>query len=91
MDLLGKLALPPQVMARQLGDEQVFLDLASGAYFGLDPVGSTAWNLLAEGKTISDVCDLMIEEYDVTRAALEADIVTLVQSMIDRQLVSVIK
>ncbi|MBC7710383.1 MAG: PqqD family protein [Rhizobacter sp.] len=91
MDLLGKLALPPQVMARQLGDEQVFLDLASGAYFGLDPVGSKAWNLLAEGKTISDVCDLMIEEYDVTRAALEADIVTLVQSMIDRQLVSVIK
>ena len=91
MDLLDKLAIPPQVMARQVGEEQVILDLASGAYFGLDPVGARAWALLAEGKTIADVCDTMVDEYDVTRAALEADIVTLVQSMIDRQLVSVIK
>ena len=78
-------------MARLVGDEQVILDLASGTYFGLDPVGARAWALLAEGKTISEVCDTMVGEYDVTRAALEADIVTLVQSMIDRQLVSVIK
>ena len=78
-------------MARQVGDEQVILDLASGTYFGLDPVGARAWGLLAEGKTIADVCDTMVDEYDVTRAALEADIVTLVQSMIDRQLVSVIE
>ena len=78
-------------MARQVGDEQVILDLASGTYFGLDPVGARAWALLAEGKTISDVCDAMVDEYDVTRAALETDIVTLVQSMIDRQLVSLIK
>ena len=91
MDILGKVAIPPQVMARQVGDEQVILDLASGTYFGLDPVGARAWALLTEGKTVSEVCDAMVDEYDVTRAALETDIVTLVQSMIDRQLVSLIK
>ena len=84
-------AIPPQVMARQVGDEQVILDLASGTYFGLDPVGARAWALLAEGKTISEVCDAMVDEYDVTRAVLEADILTLVQTMVDRKLVSVVE
>ena len=91
MDLSGKVAIPPQVMARQVGDEQVILDLASGTYFGLDPVGARAWGLLAEGKTIADVCDTMVDEYDVTRATLEADILALVKTMVDRQLVRVIE
>ena len=91
MDISGKVAIPPQVMARQVGDEQVILDLASGTYFGLDPVGARAWALLAEGKTISEVCDAMVDEYDVTRAVLEADILTLVQTMVDRKLVNVVE
>ena len=90
MDLSGKVAIPPQVMARQVGDEQVILDLASGTYFGLDSVGARAWSLLAEGKTIAEVCDTMADEYDVKRPALEADILTLVQTMVERKLVSVI-
>ena len=91
MDLSGKVAIPPQVMARQVGDEQVILDLASGTYFGLHPVGARVWGLLAEGKTISEVCDTMVVEYDVTRSALEVDILTLVQTMVDRKLVSVVE
>lgn len=91
MNLSGKLAIPPQVMARQVGDEHVILDLASGTYFGLDPVGSRAWELLSTGKSLAEVCDTMIEEYDVTRATLEADILALVQTMIERQLVNVIE
>jgi len=91
MNISGKVDIPPQVMARQVGDEQVILDLASGTYFGLDPVGARAWALLAEGKTISEVCDAMVDEYDVTRSVLEADILSLVQTMVDRKLVSVVE
>ena len=39
MKLSDKVGIPPQVMARTVGDETVILDLASGTYFGLDPVG----------------------------------------------------
>jgi hypothetical protein len=91
MSLSSKVVVPPQVIARQVGDEQVLLDLASGKYFGLDPVGARAWALLVEGKTISQVCDAMVDEYDVTRATLEKDILTLVQTMVDRKLVGVVE
>ncbi|MBK9987508.1 MAG: hypothetical protein IPP21_11335 [Betaproteobacteria bacterium] len=40
MNLSDKVTIPTQVMARTVGDETVILDLASGTYFGLDPVGA---------------------------------------------------
>ena len=46
MDSETKLVIPAQVMSRQVGDETVILDLGSGMYFGLDPVGARirAWS-----------------------------------------------
>ena len=38
----------------QVGDETVILDLASGTYFGLDPVGARIWALMGEGKTLAE-------------------------------------
>ncbi len=78
-------------MARQVGDELVILDLQSGTYFGLNPVGARAWALLTDGKAIAEACDLMLDEYEVTRATLESDIRALVQTMADRQLVQIVE
>ena len=81
MKLSDKVLIPAQVMARQVGDETVILDLASGTYFGLDPVGARIWQLMAEGKSLSDICDTMLEEYDVTRDALEHDVIELARGL----------
>ena len=61
-------------MARTVGEETVLLDLASGTYFGLDPVSTRIWHLLSEGNTVAAVCDNMLTEFDVTRDTLEADV-----------------
>lgn len=81
MKLSDKVVIPAQVMARQVGDETVILDLASGTYFGLDPVGARVWQLMSEGKTLSEICDSMLDEYEVTRDALESDVIELAQRL----------
>lgn len=81
MNLTDKVTIPAQVMARQVGDETVILDLASGTYFGLDPVGARIWQLMGEGKTLSEICDTMLDEYEVTRDALERDVIELAQEL----------
>ena len=81
MNLSDKVTIPAQVMARQVGEETVILDLASGTYFGLDPVGARVWQLMGEGKTLSEICDTMLDEYEVTRAALERDVIELAQKL----------
>ena len=46
MNLSDSLSIPSQVMARTVGDETVILDLASGTYFGLDPIGAVSYTHL---------------------------------------------
>lgn len=87
MNLTDKVTIPAQVMARQVGEEKVILDLASGTYFGLDPVGARIWQLMGEGKTLSEICDTMLDEYEVTRDALERDVIELAQELSARGLI----
>lgn len=81
--------IPDQVMAREVGDETVILDLASGTYFGLDAIGARIWQLLAEGKTLAETCEIMLEEYEVTPEQLERDVAALTEELARKGLVSI--
>ncbi|MBK8640060.1 MAG: PqqD family protein [Chromatiaceae bacterium] len=88
MNLSDWVCIPPQVMARTVGDETVILDLASGTYFGLDPVGARIWELMGEGKTLAEIRDLMLDEYDVSREELERDTLKLAQELMAQGVIS---
>ena len=77
MTLDDAVSIPDDVLARQVGDETVILDLASGRYFGLDPVGARIWQLLSEGKRPSAVRDALVAEYQVTAPQAEEDLLRL--------------
>jgi hypothetical protein len=88
MKLSDKLDIPAQVMARDVGEEVVILDLASGTYFGLDPVGSQMWQHMSTGKTLAEICDAMLDEFDVTREELERDTLKLAEMLQSNGLVT---
>lgn len=71
MELTDKVTIPVQVMAREVGEEIVILDLAGGSYFGLDPVGARIWELMGEGRTLAEISATMLEEYEVTAEQLQ--------------------
>lgn len=66
----------------------MILDLDSGTYFGLDPVGARFWQLMSEGKTLVDVRDEMLKEYEVTPAQLKNDLLELVNELLAKNLVT---
>ncbi len=87
MNLSDKVSIPTQVMARTVGDETVILDLASGTYFGLDPVGARIWALMGEGAMLAEICATMLEEYDVQRDQLETDVLRLAEELCAKGLI----
>ncbi len=89
MNMNSQFVVPPQVRARMVGEETVLLHLDSGTYFGLDPVGTRAWQLIQAGKSLSEACDAMCQEYDVSRQVLEQDLQALARDLVDKKLVSV--
>jgi hypothetical protein len=74
------------VVFRELEGEAVLLNLDSGMYFGLDQVGTRVWQLLAEHQRVPAVIEKMLEEYEVGREALEADVARLVAALLDKGL-----
>src|SRR5262245_33680694 len=48
-----------------LAGEAAILNLKSGVYYGLDPVGSSIWNLVQEPRTFASLQQLLLEEYEV--------------------------
>ncbi|MCP5420481.1 MAG: PqqD family protein [Gammaproteobacteria bacterium] len=87
MKLADKVTIPANVMARQVDEETVILDLRGGAYYGLNDIGTRVWQLLIEGKTPMEVCDSMMEEFDVSREELEKDVLTLLNELECSQLI----
>jgi hypothetical protein len=83
-----RVAVHPSVICRELSGEMVLLDLESGVYYGLDEVGTRAWQLLLEGKSVAEVCGVMSEEYDVAKNVLFEDVARLVADLRDRNIVS---
>jgi len=81
MTLSDRLEIPAEVMARQVGEETVILQLESGTYYGLDPVGARIWQLIGDGRNLGEVCGAMLEEYEVEREQLEADVLELAGEM----------
>ena len=71
MTLSDRVVIPAHVMARQVGEETVILDLASGTYFGLDTVGARIWQLMGEGRMLAEVCAAMLAEYEVSADDIE--------------------
>jgi hypothetical protein len=73
-------------IARKVGNDVVILDMASGTYFGLDPIGSRIWELIGEQLTIMEVCEIMLAEFDVTEERLNADVDALLKELLAQKL-----
>lgn len=87
MNLMDKVHIPEEVLARQVGEEAVMLHLEKGAYFGLDPIGARIWQLLSSGATLAEACDAIEREYEAPRAEIERDLLALVGELIAQGLV----
>jgi Coenzyme PQQ synthesis protein D (PqqD) len=86
---MSRVEVSPSVIYRDVSGEIVLLNLQSGVYYGLDPVGSRMWHLLMERRPLDDVCAVMVEEYDVPADVLRADLSRLVDELSSKGLVTV--
>ena len=74
---------------QEVGGEAVLLDLASEQYFGLDPVGTRIWTLLADAPVLSQVHSALCEEFDAEPERIQTDLLTLVGQLSEAGLVKV--
>ncbi|MFT3925901.1 MAG: PqqD family protein [Myxococcales bacterium] len=76
-----------KTLFRNVEGEAVLLGLNAGSYFGLDPVGTRMWELIAERGLLRDVVSGIVAEFEVDAARVETDLLKLVSALLEKQLV----
>jgi coenzyme PQQ synthesis protein D (PqqD) len=84
-----KLMIAQDTLINIIEGESVLLNLKSESYFGLDPVGTRMWTLLANSDSIQSAYDALLDEYDVDADKLRLDMQDLIEKLIANGLMEV--
>lgn len=71
----------PDQVSSDLGGEAVILNMGSGVYHGLNEVGAKVWDLIEQPKTVKQIKELLIEEYEVDSEVCKNDLLALLKDL----------
>ena len=76
-------------LTAELDGEVVMLDPDKGSYFSLNPVGSRVWELLADPRSVNEICDTLMGEFEVDEQACRQEVRALLDQLVEAELVEV--
>lgn len=79
--------LLPDVVSRVVAGEALIIELKSGHYFGLDPVGTRIWELIGAGKTFGGILEGVLAEFEVQPERARADLERLLGELDEKGLI----
>ena len=83
---MSRLKLRDGVLAQTALAHVVLLDIASGKYFELNPVGSAIIRCLLEGGDRTGAVDTVLTQFDVERGSAEVDSAAFIDDMLQKGL-----
>jgi len=86
----SRVGVSPNIIAQEIGNEKVILDLKSDRYFGLDPTATRIWELLQQGENPQGILHIMTTEYDAAPEILESDLAGHLQALEKAGLITII-
>jgi hypothetical protein len=69
------------IVARDMGDEIVVLDMRSSKYLTVTGAGIRLFELLADERTSEELVTVLLDEYEVEPAVVERDVAAFLADM----------
>jgi hypothetical protein len=76
-------------LSADLDGETVILNVQSGIYYGLENVGMRVWTLLEKPIAVSKLCDILSNEYEVQPGQCAAEIMALLEQLLQAGLIEI--
>jgi len=89
MDAATRVAAARDQVSVEVDGEAVILGLADGVYYGLDAVGAWVWQRMEQPRTVAELRDAVVAEWEVDAPTAEADLLALLAELAERGLVDV--
>lgn len=89
LSMVSIVAATREHVSCMLGDEAAILNLKNTVYYGLNPVGARVWNLAQQLRSVREIRDALLEEYEVAAEQCERDLLDLLEKMREQGLIEV--
>ena len=76
-------------VSTSLEEEAVILNLGDGVYYGLNVVGARIWDLLQEPRTVREILNIILVEYEVEPQRCRQDLLILLKELAAKKLIEV--
>jgi coenzyme PQQ biosynthesis protein PqqD len=76
----------PQVASRIVDGEALLVLADSGEVTVLNGVGSRIWELVDGSRSVGQIVDTIVTEYDTTREQAEQDVSSFIQELVDNKM-----
>lgn len=86
----SKVVVTKDQVSCDLSGEAAILNLKESVYYGLNTVGASIWNFIQEPKTVKEIHEVILKEFDVESDCCERDILELLQDLSAHGLIEVI-
>ena len=77
------------VVFQELDGEAVLLNMRTGIYFGLNPMGTRIWQLLSEHGEVKTVTTMLLDEYGIREDQLRNHLSDFIEQLQSKGLVEV--
>ena len=81
----------PGQLSTTFGDEVIILGLDESMYYGLSSTGVRIWELVQTPRTVDEILETVISEYEVDRHRAESDLEALLIELHNRGLIAIIE
>ena len=85
------LARGTDFVATRVGDQTMMMSVTAGRYFALAETGQRIWELLEQPRAIGEIVGVLVDEYDVARAACVEQVIQFTRDLAENGLVTEIK
>jgi hypothetical protein len=76
-------------VSSDLAGETSILNIKSGVYYSLDPVGARVWSLIQKPREVAEIQNVIASEYDVEPERSARDVVALLEALRAQGLIEV--
>ena len=87
INLQDKVVQFDEVLLKEVEDSFILLNLKNNNYYGLDSVGHHCYLRLLESETIENAFEKLTEDFQVDADELKADLILLIGSLIEAEVV----
>jgi hypothetical protein len=79
-----------KIVFNEMDGETIMMSIENGEYYGMNSMGTRIWRLLSTPKRVSDICDTLLPDFDVTQEQCSKDVLLCLNKMAEKGVVKIV-